>query len=134
MSEKLLDKIPSLDLADFLSGDPARKQKFVADLGEAYHTIGFIALRNHGLSDDLSNRLYATVKKFFALPDEIKQKYENPALAGQRGYIGKGKEHAKGRNTGDLKEFYHVGQEVKDNDPIKARIPGKYLAGRSAGI
>jgi isopenicillin N synthase-like dioxygenase len=55
MSEKLLEKIPSLDLADFLSGDPERKQKFVADLGEAYNTIGFIALRNHGLSDDLSN-------------------------------------------------------------------------------
>jgi isopenicillin N synthase-like dioxygenase len=123
MSEKLLDKIPSLDLADFLSGDPARKQKFVEDLGEAYNTIGFIALRNHGLSDDLSERLYAAVKKFFALPDEIKQKYENPALAGQRGYIGKGKEHAKGRNTGDLKEFYHVGQEVADDDPIKEEYP-----------
>ena len=125
MSEKLLDKIPSLDLADFLSGDPARKQKFVADLGEAYNTIGFIALRNHGLSDELSEKLYATVKKFFALPDEVKQKYENPALAGQRGYIGKGKEHAKGRNTGDLKEFYHVGQEVEDNDPIKEEYPDK---------
>jgi len=123
MSEKLLDKIPSLDLADFLSGDPARKQKFVADLGEAYNTIGFIALRNHGLSDELSEKLYATVKKFFALPDEVKQKYENPELAGQRGYIGKGKEHAKGRNTGDLKEFYHVGQEVEDNDPIKEEYP-----------
>src|SRR5688572_3231012 len=123
MSEKLLDKIPSLDLADFLSGDPARKQKFVADLGEAYNTIGFIALRNHGLSDDLSEKLYATVKKFFALPDEVKQKYENPELAGQRGYIGKGKEHAKGRNTGDLKEFYHVGQQVEDNDPIKEEYP-----------
>ena len=123
MSEKLLDKIPSLDLADFLSGDPVRKQKFVADLGEACNTIGFIALRNHGLSDELSEKLYATVKKFFALPDEVKQKYENPELAGQRGYIGKGKEHAKGRNTGDLKEFYHVGQEVKDNDPIKEEYP-----------
>ncbi|MFC5270833.1 isopenicillin N synthase family dioxygenase [Adhaeribacter terreus] len=123
MSEKLLDKIPSLDLADFLSGDPARKQKFVEELGAAYNNIGFIALRNHGLSDDLSNRLYAATKKFFALPDEVKQKYENPALAGQRGYISKGKEHAKGRNTGDLKEFFHVGQEVEDNDPIKEEYP-----------
>ena len=44
-------------------------------------------------------------------------------LAGQRGYIGKGKEHAKGRTTGDLKEFYHIGQEVEDGDPIKAQYP-----------
>jgi isopenicillin N synthase-like dioxygenase len=44
-------------------------------------------------------------------------------LNGQRGYTPKGKEHAKGRSTGDLKEFYHIGQEVTDNDPIKAEYP-----------
>jgi len=123
MAEQLYDQIPSLDLADFTGGDPERKKKFVADLGAAYNSIGFVAIRNHYLSDELSGRLYAIIKKFFALPDDVKKKYENPALAGQRGYIGKGKEHAKGRNTGDLKEFYHVGQEVLDNDPIKKEYP-----------
>ena len=112
MTEQLVDKIPSLDLADFTSGDPERKQRFVQDLGEAFQSIGFVAIRNHGLSDELSAQLYAAVKKFFGLPDNVKQQYENPALAGQRGYVGKGKEHAKGRNTGDLKEFYHVGQDL----------------------
>lgn len=112
MSDQLIDKIPSLDLADFTSGDPAKKSTFVQDLGEAFQNIGFVAIKNHGLSDQLTQELYGAVKKFFALPDAIKQKYERPELAGQRGYIGKGKEHAKGRNTGDLKEFYHVGQEL----------------------
>lgn len=123
MAELLYDAIPSLDLADFTSGDPQRKNKFVQELGEAYNNIGFVAIRNHHLTDDLSTRLYDTIKKFYALPDSVKQKYEIPGLAGQRGYIGKGKEHAKGRNTGDLKEFYHVGQEVLDNDPIKKEYP-----------
>lgn len=123
MAEILYDTIPSLDLADFTSGDPVRKQKFVEQLGEAYNSIGFVAIRNHYLTDELSARLYSAIKKFYALPDEVKQKYEIVGLAGQRGYIGKGKEHAKGRNTGDLKEFYHVGQEVMDNDPIKAEYP-----------
>jgi isopenicillin N synthase-like dioxygenase len=123
MSE-VYDPIPSLDLADFTAGDPFRKKKFVADLGSAYHHIGFAAIRNHYLSDDLSSRLYDIIKKFFALPDAIKVKYEIPGLAGQRGYIGKGKEHAKGSNTGDLKEFYHIGQEVSDDDPIKKEYPG----------
>lgn len=112
MNDQLVDKIPSLDLNDFVSGDAGKKNKFVQDLGEAFQTIGFVAIRNHGLSDELTQKLYDAVKDFFSLPDEIKQKYENPGLAGQRGYIGKGKEHAKGRNTGDLKEFYHVGQEL----------------------
>jgi isopenicillin N synthase-like dioxygenase len=112
----LYDKIPSLDLNDFLSGDPQLKKKFVEDLGNAYNEIGFIAVRNHGLSDAESEKMYGIIKKFFALPDEVKNKYDIDGLAGQRGYTGKGKEHAKGYNTGDLKEFYHVGQELALED------------------
>lgn len=123
MEEILYDKIPSLDLAAFTGNDPARKQKFVEELGAAYHSIGFVAIRNHFLSDALQQRLYTAIKKFFALPDEVKQKYERLELAGQRGYIGKGKEHAKGRNTGDLKEFYHVGQELADAELKKENYP-----------
>lgn len=123
MPEILYDEVPSLDLANFTGGDPEKKKKFVADLGAAYNNIGFVAIRNHYLTDELSARLYATIKKFFALSDDVKQKYEIPGLAGQRGYIGKGKEHAKGRNTGDLKEFYHIGQTVEGDDPIKSEYP-----------
>src|SRR6478609_9348905 len=123
MADILYDEVPSLDLADFTSSDPVRKNKFIQDLGAAYNNIGFVAIRNHYLTDDLSEKLYTAIKKFFALPDPVKQKYEIAGLAGQRGYIGKGKEHAKGRNTGDLKEFYHVGQLVEDNDPIKKEYP-----------
>src|SRR5258706_161626 len=123
MAEILYDEVPSLDLADFTGNDPEKKKKFVAALGEAYNNIGFVAIRNHYLSDGLSTELYDVIKKFFSLQDSVKQKYEIAGLAGQRGYIGKGKEHAKGRNTGDLKEFYHVGQTVVGDDPIKKEYP-----------
>ncbi|GHN00615.1 flavonol synthase [Cytophagales bacterium WSM2-2] len=123
MAEILYDEVPSLDLADFTGGDAEKKKKFVAALGAAYNNIGFVAIRNHYLSDELSAKLYEVIKKFFAQADPVKQQYEIPGLAGQRGYIGKGKEHAKGRNTGDLKEFYHVGQTVVGDDPIKKEYP-----------
>ncbi len=110
MAEILYDEIPSLDLADFTKGSPEQKQAFVAALGEAYTNIGFVSIKNHGLSDELTKSLYEAVEKFFRLPDDAKQKYEKTELAGQRGYISKGREKAKGRNTGDLKEFFHVGQ------------------------
>ncbi|MEX1239173.1 MAG: 2OG-Fe(II) oxygenase family protein, partial [Cyclobacteriaceae bacterium] len=35
----------------------------------------------------------------------------------------KGKEHAKGRNTGDLKEFLHIGQELSQNDLSREGYP-----------
>lgn len=123
MDKVLYNEVPSLDLADFTSGDTLKKNMFVAELGMAYNNIGFVAIKNHGLSEGLTNKLYGIIARFFQLPDAVKQKYEIPGLAGQRGYLGKGKEHAKGRKTGDLKEFYHIGQEVTDNDPIKAKYP-----------
>ncbi len=121
MSEKL--GIPSVDLADFLSSDAQRKNQFVQDLGKAYEEIGFVALKNHRLSDALSSELYQEVQNFFGLSEAQKRQYEIAGLAGQRGYTGFGKEHAKGRNTGDLKEFWHFGQYVEDNDPIQQEYP-----------
>lgn len=112
MEQILYDEIPSLDLENFYRGDDQTKDQFVLRLGLAFHNIGFIAVRNHFLDDLLQDELYVAIKKFFALPDDVKARYERTDLAGQRGYTGKGKEHAKGRNTGDLKEFYHVGQEL----------------------
>ncbi|MEP1088699.1 MAG: 2-oxoglutarate and iron-dependent oxygenase domain-containing protein, partial [Algoriphagus sp.] len=124
--EILFDEIPSLDLADFTAGNPTQKAAFVQKLGEAYQNIGFVAIKNHGLSQNLQDRLYGSIKDFFNLPDAVKANYEKPEIGFQRGYTGKGKEHAKGRNTGDLKEFYHVGQElsrIPDTDPIKSEYP-----------
>lgn len=123
MEEILYDEIPSLDLADFYKGDPNTKQSFVTALGNAYHNIGFVAIRNHFLTANMQQDLYNAIKKFFALPESIKKKYEIVTLAGQRGYIGKGKEHAKGRNIGDLKEFYHVGQELTPDELQKENYP-----------
>ena len=110
-----MTNIPSVDLADFLSEDPNRKQKFVDEIGTAYTEIGFVSLRNHLLDDNLVENLYKEVKDFFALPDDTKSKYEIEGLGGQRGYISFGKEHAKGKKEGDLKEFWHFGQ-VPDKD------------------
>lgn len=123
MEQILYDEIPSLDLKDFHDGDPGSKDLFVRRLGTAFHNIGFVAVRNHFLDDALQLQLYQTIRKFFALPDEVKQRYEHAGLAGQRGYTGKGKEHAKGRNTGDLKEFYHIGQELLSADLEREGYP-----------
>ncbi|TDB68012.1 isopenicillin N synthase family dioxygenase [Arundinibacter roseus] len=110
MESEPMNEVPSLDLSDFTSADPAVKAKFVADLGAAFNTIGFVAIKNHGLTEDMRLQLYEQVQRFFSLPEEEKKKYEFMELAGQRGYIGKGRETAKGFKVADLKEFYHIGQ------------------------
>ncbi|MBS1936168.1 MAG: isopenicillin N synthase family oxygenase, partial [Bacteroidetes bacterium] len=115
--------IPVVDLADFLSGDEKGKSSFVRELGNAYEEVGFVAVKNHGIPDELIGDLYKYVQQFFALPLSEKKEYEIPGLAGQRGYTSFGKEHAKGSDAPDLKEFFQFGQTVEDNDPVKSEYP-----------
>ncbi|MES2688898.1 MAG: 2-oxoglutarate and iron-dependent oxygenase domain-containing protein [Bacteroidota bacterium] len=115
--------IPSVDLNDFINGTAEQKAAFVQQLGKAYEDIGFVAVKGHFLSDALSTNLYDQVQQFYGLNNDVKESYEVPGLAGQRGYTSFGKEHAKGRTEGDLKEFWQFGQYVDDGDPIKAEYP-----------
>jgi isopenicillin N synthase-like dioxygenase len=118
-----MDRIPSADLRDFLSDNADRKQKFINEIGKAYENIGFVALKGHFLNDELVDNLYSEVKNFFSLPLETKESYEIPGIGGQRGYVSFGKESAKGKKEGDLKEFWHFGQYVDDDDERRKEYP-----------
>lgn len=118
-----MDRIPSVDLKDFLSDDPNRKQKFISEIGKAYEDIGFVALKGHFLDDKLVDNLYGEIKNFFDLPVEKKREYEIEGIGGQRGYISFGKESAKGKKEGDLKEFWHFGQYVEDDEERRKEYP-----------
>lgn len=115
--------IPTVDLDHYINGSPEAKAAFVKELGDSFSRIGFAIVNNHGVTQETIDGAYNSFKAFFHLPDEKKLQYEIPGLAGQRGYTSKGKEHAKGRNVGDLKEFYHIGQIVEDGDPIASEYP-----------
>jgi len=118
-----MNKIPSVNLLDFLSNNPEDKQKFVEQIGRAYETIGFVALKGHFLEDKLVDNLYSEVKRFFDLTTEQKQNYEVPGIGGQRGYVSFGKESAKGKKEGDLKEYWHFGQYVENNPQLEKEYP-----------
>ena len=118
-----MNKVPSVNLNEFLSDNKQLKQKFINEIGDAYENIGFVALKGHFLPPELIENLYSEIKKFFALPQETKDKYEIEGIGGQRGYTSFGKEHAKGKKEGDLKEFWHFGQYVEDNPKLEAEYP-----------
>jgi isopenicillin N synthase-like dioxygenase len=115
--------IPVVDLNIFLNGDEESKKAFVEQLGRAYEDVGFVAVKNHGIPESLIADLYEYVQQFFSLPSEQKLKYEIPGLAGQRGYTSFGREHAKGSEAPDLKEFFQYGQTVEDGDAIMDEYP-----------
>lgn len=102
--------IPNLNFAKWSQGTENEKAEFVKELGAAYTDIGFITIRNHGFGEEVQDELYHKASEFFGLEKSIKAAYEIDGLAGQRGYTSFGKEHAKGNEAADLKEFWQVGQ------------------------
>ena len=115
--------IPVVDLAQFVDGTPAQQADFVQQLGKAFEEVGFVSVMNHGIPDSLIADQYRLVQEFFSLSNEQKSKYEIAGLAGQRGYTSFGKEHAKGSEAPDLKEFFQYGQTVTDGDAIADEYP-----------
>lgn len=120
---KTLQKIPTVNLNDFISGNTNLKSKFVNDIGTAFSEIGFVALKGHFLDAPKINEIYSQIQKFFDLPLNTKLKYEQPDTGGQRGFTSFGKEHAKGRTEGDLKEFWHFGQHIAAASKYKGIYP-----------
>ena len=103
--------IPIVDLEDFFS--KRKKEAFIKEVGLALENIGFFAVKNHSITEDLLSKVYTSSTNFFNLDEDIKMKYEKPEILRQRGYTSFGQEHAKGSNAPDLKEFYMIAnQEV----------------------
>lgn len=117
------NKIAVVDYNDYTSGDETKRQQFIKEFGDSFSNMGFAIVRNHGVSKELKDRLFEVSKAFFALPSDVKKSYEDMTNAGQRGYISKNRESAKGQSVPDIKEFYHVGQTVTDGDSIAAEYP-----------
>jgi isopenicillin N synthase-like dioxygenase len=102
--------IPTLDIRRY----DTDRDAFVAELGAAYREWGFAGIRGHGISQQLIDDAYDAFVRFFALPEDVKRQYHIAGSGGARGYTPFGVETAKGAKHFDLKEFWHVGREIRD--------------------
>ncbi len=118
-----LKTVPTVDYHDFISRDPHKRTQFIQDLGDAFSQIGFVIVKNHGVSEALRQELFDISREIFEQPVAIKQQYEDMQNGGQRGYISKGRETAKGEKVPDLKEFWHIGQEVVNEPALQEAYP-----------
>src|SRR4051812_9817623 len=113
-------RIPLLDLSHYIRGTNQERDTFIKSWGDGLKEFGFVSIINHGVDPDVIARTYDDAARLFSLPGEVKRKYEVPGGGGQRGYTSFGKEHAKNRKVGDLKEFWHVGRELPPSSSKKS--------------
>jgi len=107
----IVTEIPQVNLSLFREGTREAQNHFTEALGQAFRNIGFVIVREHGISAQLIEDFYREAEAFFALETEVKKKYDIVGMAGQRGYTSFGKEHAKQSQVADLKEFFQIGQD-----------------------
>ena len=125
--------IPVLNLEMYTQGSNIERNEFTRSLGVSFEETGFVSITNHGIDDRLIDNLYGVIKKFFSLPLELKRRYEISELHGQRGYTSFGKEHAKGSEVPDLKEFFQYGQ-LSDTDGKGTNYPSNVMVSEIPGF
>ncbi|KAJ1327785.1 non-hem dioxygenase in morphine synthesis N-terminal [Microdochium nivale] len=76
-------EVPVLDMA--LADDPATKPGFLADLRHALMEVGFLYLKNVGISEELFQKVIAEGRGFFDIPREEKLKIE---MKNARSFLG----------------------------------------------
>ncbi len=118
-----MSTIATVDLSRWRSGGP-EAERVAAQVDEGLQRAGFILVTGHGVDAGLAHAVRAASREFFALPDEIKQRYSVPV--GGHGWIGPGAEanaYAEGTETPpDLKESYSLGAETATGDADVDRI------------
>ena len=102
-----LEEVPLVDFAPFLDNGAGNRKQVALEIGRACRDIGFFDLVNHGVPQDLVDRVFAQAKRFFALPPERKAEIAIEKSSCHRGWFALGGENldpAKQREAGDYKE------------------------------
>ncbi|MEM9709618.1 MAG: 2-oxoglutarate and iron-dependent oxygenase domain-containing protein [Pseudomonadota bacterium] len=104
------DKIPVVDIAPLLDGsDPAKVAK---EIRWALSNVGFMYVKNHGVSSELVADAFEQTRLFFDLPLEDKMAlHVGQSGVAMRGYIEMFGENTDPEKTKDLKECYDLGPE-----------------------
>lgn len=112
-----------LEQVPLLSVTAMAKPDFAAALGDSFRQFGFAMVKDHGMDAALINDGWRLARAFFALPEDVKRRYDASSNGGQRGYTAFGREIAKGASENDLKEFWHVGRDLPTGHPLGATMP-----------
>lgn len=113
--------IPVIDVGALTGSDSAATLTVAHALRLASSEVGFIYVRNHGVSDAVLARADAAARRFFALPIERKQQVKiNPY---HHGFLRVGDAWMGGDVKPDLKESFVWGLDLPDSDPDRQSNP-----------
>lgn len=128
-----LTELPIVDMS-LVDGDDTDRAMFRQSLLAATHEVGFFYLVGHGIDRDTRDRLFDTVRAFFALPEAAKFDVEMLKSPHFRGYTRFGGEYTQGAI--DWREQIDLAAEYPSlgSDPGYLRLDGPNLWPELAGF
>lgn len=122
-------QVPTIDLKEIDSPDELVRAKCREKLRKAAEEWGVMHLVNHGIPDELLNRLKKAGETFFSLPVEEKEKYANDQASGKiQGYGSKLANNASGRLEWEDYFFHLIFPEDKRDLSIWPKTPADYTS------
>jgi isopenicillin N synthase-like dioxygenase len=119
--------IPIVDFGAFLHGKAEDQDKIAKEIDDAFRSMGFVYLKNHGVRKELLEECFAWSKKFFDLPLETKMLAPHPPGGSHhRGYSAPGVEKVS-QGVYDINEL----NKLREVSCIHLRSPWyKLMRGR----
>ena len=124
------EHIPVIDIAPIHDGCGEACRELAREFASVYGETGFGYIKNHGISDDLIDRVFAASERFHSAPRDLKMAVE---LNGQhRGFIPINTSTDVNSKLADVKKpnqsesFMVMREDTPDAPAVKA---GDYLAG-----
>lgn len=81
-----IPRIPAIDIAPFLDGEPSGKRAVADAVAEACREIGFLVIAGHGIPQATIDRAVERCLAFYDLPQAVKDRWHPTGPARQRGY------------------------------------------------
>ncbi|GAB4856958.1 hypothetical protein Ancab_014876, partial [Ancistrocladus abbreviatus] len=120
-------QVPTIDIKDIASDDNEVRARAIEQLKKASMEWGVMHLVNHGISNDLINRVKVAGETFFQLPIEEKEKYANDQATGKiQGYGSKLANNACGQLEWEDYFFHLIFPEDKRDLSIWPKTPSDY--------
>nr|AMW36066.1 leucoanthocyanidin dioxygenase [Paeonia suffruticosa] len=125
-------QVPTIDLKEIDSEDIKLREKCREELKKAAMDWGVMHLVNHGISDELLERVKKAGEVFFQQPVEEKEKYANDQETGKiAGYGSKLANNASGQLEWEDYFFHLVFPEEKRDMSIWPKTPSDYTEATS---
>jgi isopenicillin N synthase-like dioxygenase len=85
-AKETFTEVPKIDFQRIYSDNLEDRKELAKEVGAACRDVGFFYAVNHGVDEELLNDTLDALKKYFALPTDVKMETHNQKTEKFRGY------------------------------------------------